>query len=162
MGLNNQPLVSVIVTTKNSSSFLKKLLETIREQSYKGQEIVLVDNNSQDNTVEIARKFTTKIYNLGPERSAQRNFGVKKAQGKYLLILDSDMELESTVIKECVNLLENQKDFSGVIIPEKSFGKGYWAKCKSFEREFYIGDETIEAPRFFRRKSFEEFEGYDI
>jgi len=39
-------------------------------------EIIVVDNNSTDNTVKIAKRFTDKVYNKGPERSTQRNYGV--------------------------------------------------------------------------------------
>lgn len=42
-------------------------------------EIIVVDNNSSDSTVKIAKEFTDKVYNKGPERSAQGNFGVEKA-----------------------------------------------------------------------------------
>jgi len=62
-------------------------------------EIIVVDNNSQDKTKEIAYRYTDKVYNFGPERSAQRNFGVKQAAGKYILYLDADMVLSENVMK---------------------------------------------------------------
>ena len=74
-------LVSVIVPTKNSEQFLEKCLDSIKKQTYKRVEIIVVDNNSTDNTKKIARKFTNKVFNKGPERSAQMNFGAKKAKG---------------------------------------------------------------------------------
>lgn len=163
MGLDKKlSLVSIVVTTKNSAIFLEALLKSLKAQTYKKIEIIIVDNNSSDKTLEIAKKYTYKVFTQGPERSAQRNFGVGKALGKYILILDSDMVLESDVVEEGVLILDSNKDLAGLVIPEKSFGKGFWAKCKAFEREFYIGDETIEAPRFFRKGLFEDFGGYDL
>lgn len=158
------PLVSVIVTTKNSAQTLPRLLASIKRQTYKDIEIIVVDNNSIDETKEIARKFTKNVFNKGPERSAQRNFGVSKSKGIYVLILDSDMVLTRNVVNECVRRCEvgsEKWEVGGVVIPEKSFGRGFWAKVKAFEREFYVGEEDIEAARFFRKTLFEKFAGYD-
>ena len=158
---NFNPLVSIIITTKNSQEFIGSCLKTIKNQSYPDIEIIVVDNFSKDRTKEIALTYTKNFFEKGPERSAQRNFGAKKAKGKYILILDSDMELSKNVIKECVEKIETKKDIRAMIIPEISYGKSFWAKCKALERSCYIGDETIEAARFFDRDTFFEFEGYD-
>ncbi len=58
------PLVSVIIPTYNSSRTLEKCLESIKNQTYKNVEIIVVDNNSTDNTKEIAKKYTGKAYNF--------------------------------------------------------------------------------------------------
>ena len=59
-----------------------------------------MDNNSTDKTKEIVEEFkkrftplNVQLFNWGPERSAQRNFGVKKSSGEYILYLDADMIL---------------------------------------------------------------------
>lgn len=155
-----QPLVSVIIPTKNSSRTLDKCLKSIQDQTYPNIEIILVDNNSTDNTKEIARKFTDKVYNKGPERSSQRNYGAKKAKGEYLLIHDSDIYFHPNSVQECVDLaLDKQAD--AVILPEKSIGEGYWTKVKAFERSFYEGNDLIEAVRFFNKEVYNELGGYD-
>lgn len=154
-------LVSVLVHTRNSQRTVKKHLESIRNQSYENIEIIVVDNNSTDETVEIAKKFTDNIYNFGPERSAQRNFAAKKSSGEYLLVPDSDMILGQNVVKECVDLIEKDKKIKSIVIPERSMGKGFWSECKILERSFYLGVDWIEAARFFDRKVFEEMGGYD-
>lgn len=53
-------------------------------------EKTIADGVLSDKTKEIARKYTEKVYNRGLERSAQRNFGVKKPRGKYVLYLHAD------------------------------------------------------------------------
>lgn len=156
-----KPLVSVVITTKNEEKVLRNLLHTLKNQTYKETEIIIVDNNSIDKTKEIGFNYTKKIFNKGPERSVQRNFGVSKAKGKYVLILDADMELTKNVIESCVKEMGKDKTLGALVIPEKSFGNTFWAKCRAFEREFYVGDESIEAARFFNKKLFKQFNGYD-
>lgn len=154
------PVVSIIITTKNEENILENLLKSIKEQTYKAIEIIIVDNNSTDMTKKIARKYTKIVFNKGPERSAQRNFGAQKAKGTYLLFLDADMQLNRHVIKDCV-ATASKKHVATIVIPEKSIGEGFWAACKALERMCYEGDETIEAARFFEKKIFWAFGGYD-
>lgn len=156
-------LVSVIITTKNEEEVIKRLLDSVFSQTYKNIEVILVDNNSNDKTPEIAKKMGAKVYNFGPERSAQRNFGVKKSYGQYLLILDADMTLEETVIWDCVKLCDLDKKIGGIVIPEQSIGENFWEKVKAFERSFYNleGDITTDAARFFTKEAYNAVGGYD-
>lgn len=157
----NNIFVSIIVPTKNSAKFLGECLESIKNQTYQNIELIVVDNNSTDNTKEIARKYTGKVFNQGHERSAQRNFGVVQSNGEYVLIIDSDMKLSEKVVENCVIKIESNKKIVGIIIPEESFGEGFWAQCKKLERSFYVGVDWMEAARFFRKETYEEVGGYD-
>lgn len=152
--------ISVIITTKNEEKVLGDLLESIKRQSTWDYETVLVDNFSTDKTVEIAKKYGARVFQKGPERSVQRNFGVEKAIGDYVLILDADMQLTSDVLTDGLKKFESSS-YGALVIPEKSIGVGFWAKVKAFERSFYIGDSSIEAARFFRKDVFQKFGGYD-
>lgn len=154
-----KPLVSVIITTKNEEKNIGRLLRSLTQQTDKRIEVVVVDNNSNDKTKKIVRKYTPLVFNFGPERSAQRNFGVTKARGKYVLILDADMKLTPGVIESC---LENIDPHGALIVPEKTVGKGFMARIRCFEREMYQGDPTIEVARFFTKRIFQEFGGYDL
>jgi len=155
------PLVSIIIPTRNSEKTLEKCLQSIREQTYKNIEIIVVDNNSTDGTSGIAKKYADAVFNKGPERSAQRNYGAEKSYGVYFLFIDSDMELTPKVIEECVDKATGDSKIKGIIIPEESFGEGFWAQCKALERSFYIGVDWIEAARFYDKYSFKAVEGYD-
>lgn len=152
-------LVSVIVTTKNEEKNISRALASIKAQTHKGIEIIVVDNSSGDSTIQIARKYTNKVFLRGPERSAQRNYGVKKARGNYILIIDADMWLSPGVVENC---LKNIKGHKALIVPEKTKGSGFIANIRKFEREMYMGDPTIEVARFFRKSIFNEFSGYDL
>ena len=154
-------IVSVIVPTYNSGAYLEACLLAIKEQTYHNVELIVVDNNSTDETKEIARKYTDKVFNKGPERSAQRNYGVLKSVGRYVLIIDSDMELSKNVVESCVHVMQVDANMKGVVVPEESFGEGFWAQCKKLERSFYVGVSWMEAARFFRRDAFDSVNGYD-
>lgn len=159
--MKRKPLVSVLVHTRNSERTIRKHLESIKNQSYPRVEIIVVDNNSIDTTKEVCQQFTKKVFNYGPERSAQRNYAAKKAKGDYYLVPDSDMMLSRHVVKKCVELVMKRPEIKEVVIPEKSVGQGFWVKVKSFERSFYFGEKDIEAARFFEKKVFWEVGGYD-
>lgn len=154
-------IVSVIVTTKNEESNIRNCLESLQKQTYplNKLEIIVVDNYSTDGTLTIANRFTHKVYNKGPERSSQRNFGVLQATGKYILYLDADMALSKTVISECVEKSEKE-GYIALYIPEKITGKGFWIKVRDFERSFYNAT-VIDCVRFVRRDIFLEISGFD-
>lgn len=154
-------MVSIIITTKNEADRLPYLLKSLKDQTFRDFEVILVDNNSSDKTRALAKRSGCRVFVKGPERSTQRNFGVFKSRGEYVLILDADMILTNRILESCNEVVKSKPYFGALIIPEKSFGVGFWSKCKEFEREFYVGDETIEAPRFFKKSVFKEFNGYD-
>jgi glycosyltransferase involved in cell wall biosynthesis len=153
--------VSVVVPTRNSAEFLEACLRSIRSQRYGDLELIVVDNSSTDGTPSIARCYADTVITAGPERSAQRNLGARHAQGKYLLFVDSDMVLDADVVEQCVGQLQSHPDCAAVIIPEVSCGDGFWARCKALERSCYLGDDSIEAPRFFARTAFDSIGGFD-
>lgn len=153
------PLVSVIVPTRNSAGTLATCLESIRKQSYPKIEPIVVDNFSTDSTCGIATSFAARFYRTGPERSAQRNEGARQSKGVYLTFIDSDMELQPRVIEDCVRKAD--EGYTAIIIPEISKGEGFWSRCRSLEKLCYIGDDDIEAARFFRRDVFFQHGGYD-
>jgi Glycosyl transferase family 2 len=156
----DMPLVSVIVPTKNSGKFLHDCLGAINQQTYSEIELIVVDNFSTDDTQDIALSCGAVLYLKGPERSPQRNYGVSKSSGKYIAIIDSDMNMSKDVIKECVDAMTNS-EVRGVVIPEESFGEGFWAQCKKLERSFYVGVDWIEAARFFTREDYLAAGGYN-
>lgn len=153
-------LVSVIIPTKNSGATLDRCLLSFSRQSYSNFEIILVDNFSKDNTVDISSKYSTRLIQTRAARTEARNIGAASSAGEWILSLDSDMEVSPTVIEECVTL--SRVGYDAIIIPEASVGEGFWAKCKALEKSAYIGDDLIEASRFFKRSIFEAVGGYDF
>ncbi len=161
--MNRGQLVSVIITTKNEELVIGRLIKSVKNQTYKQKEIILVDNNSTDQTVKIAKSLGVKVAKCGPERSAQRNFGAKIAKGVYLLFLDADMQLSRDVIKECILVAQKNKNIGAIVIPEVSEAHTFWERVKGFERSFYNekGDPITDAARFFSKNAFTIGGGYD-
>lgn len=153
-------LVSVIVTTKNEEKNIENCLKSITYQTYRNIEIIVVDNASSDRTKEIARKYTNLVFDKGPERSAQRNFGVGISKGKYILYLDADMILAKFVVESCINEIAADDKVVGLYIKEVILGKGLWSKVRRFERSFYDGT-VIDAVRFVKKEAFLEAKGFD-
>lgn len=160
--MNKDPLVSIIIPTKNEEHNIIRCLKSIQAQNYKGKiEIIVVDNHSHDKTAQLARTITSHVVIAGPERSRQRNIGAKKAKGTWLLFVDADMELSKIVIYECLNLVENSIFPAAVIINEKSIGITFLGKAIALERNCYQDAVWLQAARFFPKKEFLAIGGYD-
>ncbi len=156
------PQVSIVIATKNEEGNIENCLKSIKKQIYPKNkiEIIVVDNFSVDKTKEIAKKYTGLVFDKGPERSAQRNYGLNKANGEYLLYLDADMTLSPNVISKCVEKLKKDSDIIGLYISEVVAGNSYWSQVRRFERSFY--DATvIDCVRFVKASDFKAVGGFD-
>jgi arabinofuranan 3-O-arabinosyltransferase len=159
-------LVSIVIATRNSGELLGNCLQSIKQQTHKSIEIIIVDSKSTDNTLELAKKYHCKVYIFVPkvkkgafDASFKRNYGAKRAKGKYIYWLDADMELPRKLIEEAINICKQGAD--AIILPEDSFGIGIWARAKNLERRCYWGDNTVECPRFFKRSVWNAIGGLD-
>jgi len=155
------PLVSIIIPTKNSSKSVSLCLNSLKNQTYTNIEIIVVDNSSEDNTLEIARRFTNLVFSYNPERSSQINYGVTKATGKYIYRVDSDFVLDPNVINEAVTLAESN-NYAAILIHNTSDPTvSYWARVRKFERDMYESEDLNVAVRFIRRDIFVSLGGFD-
>lgn len=87
-------MISVSMIVKNEESCLEKCLESVKDFD----EIIIVDTGSTDKTIEIARKYTDKIYSFEwcDDFAKARNFANSKCSGEWILSIDADHELIST------------------------------------------------------------------
>lgn len=156
----SKPLVSIVIPTYNSEKTIAKCLESIRRQTYPNIRVIVVDRFSRDRTVEIARKFGAKVILRDCGRAEAKNIGLKEARGKYVCFIDSDMELSRDVVKDCVSLAESDEKIGGIIIPEVTVGRCFWARVRAYERSLYSGTE-VESARLFRRSLALKAGGFD-
>lgn len=110
------PFISIVIPTYNHAHFLKRALKSLEEQVYTNFEVIIVDNNSIDNTQVVIKSFFNlkivylKINNNGVI-AASRNIGIKAANGEWVAFLDSDDWWTSDKLQTCVNHINNNVDF---------------------------------------------------
>lgn len=96
--------ISVIIITHNEANNIQRALESVQW----ADEIIVVDDGSTDNTVEICRRYTDKVFHqawLGYGK--QKQFALEKASGDWVLSLDADEEISSALGKEIQSTLQN-------------------------------------------------------
>lgn len=146
----DRPLVTVVVPTHNNTRTIAACLRSVREQTYPRVELLVVDNHSTDDTADVAARYADRVIVAGPERSAQRNTGIEAAAGEWVLWLDSDMILPPRTLEVAVETAE-ATGATGVALPERTIGEGYWTACRALERECYLDDPWLHNPRLVRR-----------
>jgi glycosyltransferase involved in cell wall biosynthesis len=106
--------ISVIIVTKNEEKTIKSCLKSIFDQSYKPFEVILVDGNSTDGTVEKAKRFPVKIIRESGRGSPAnaRNLGAQAASGEILFFLDADVELAEDCIGNALNYFKNPRVYT--------------------------------------------------
>lgn len=90
-------LISVIIPTFNVEKYIKECIESVLNQSYKEIEIIIVDNNSKDNTLSIINEYQEKypklikiLIEINQGAAFARNTGIKHANGSWIQFLDAD------------------------------------------------------------------------
>jgi glycosyltransferase involved in cell wall biosynthesis len=155
------PLVSVIIPTKNSERTIRRCLESVRTQTYRNVEIVVVDNFSLDSTVRIAKQYADVVLLAGPERTSQVKQGAAISKGDFVYKIDSDFVLEPSVLEKAVRVALDHKAVA-VVIPNLSYPKiSFWSEVRFFERLSYVGSKRIEAARFIRHDAYDTVGGHD-
>ena len=110
---NDTALVSVIIPVYNSQKYIQKCIESLCMQSYKKIEIICIDDGSKDQSLTLLQekaKADSRILifqeeNLGA--ASARNFGIEKAQGDFLLFVDSDDYLDPDYIEKLVEAAQH-------------------------------------------------------
>lgn len=105
------PKFSIIIPVYNVEKYLKKCLESVYNQTYKNYEVIVVNDGTKDNSMDIVKNYPAKVINQKNQGlSVARNNGVEKASGEYILFLDSDDYIEKGLLKEINKSLNNNPD----------------------------------------------------
>lgn len=98
-------MLSVVILAKNEERHIKDCIQSV---SFAG-EIVVIDDLSVDDTRRIAKDFGAKVYkrSLDDDFAAQRNFGLEKASGEWVLFIDADERVTSNLKDEIVQVIDN-------------------------------------------------------
>jgi len=151
--------LSVVITTRNEAENIANCIHAF--DAYRNEvEIIVVDNQSTDETKRIAADLGARVLDKGPERSAQRNLGWQVASAEWIVILDADMILPCATIEEILAICSASRDMDAYWIPEVRAGTGIRVKARNFERSFYDGT-CVDALRLFHKPVLEATGGYD-
>ena len=140
---NNFMSISVVINTRNEETNIERCLASVSPFAH---EIVVVDMHSTDNTVEMARRFTDKIWEhdyIGYVEPA-RNFAMQKATSEWILILDAD-EVVSATLGNKLTQLAKDDSYAYYRLPRRNLVFGKWLKHSGWWPDYQI--------RFFRKNS---------
>ncbi|HNY97552.1 MAG TPA: glycosyltransferase [Candidatus Pacearchaeota archaeon] len=172
-----QAKISIIMATYNRANYIKEAIESILRQSFRDWELVVIDDNSVDNTEEIIMSYMEKdsrfIYIKNLERQGvgrARNIGIAKSQGKYIAILDSDdVWHDREKLEEQYNYLETHPDYvivggDAIIIDENGKVTGK-ITCfhgdKEIRRKILAQNRLVHSGVLYRRDIYEKCGKYD-
>lgn len=123
---------TVIVAIYNAERTLKKCIDSILNQAYSDFEVLLIDDGSTDNSLEICNKLKItdvriKVYhksNGGP--CSARNFGIKKSQGKYIVYVDADDTVDNDHLLEISKIIEDYNDIDMIVFNYRKICVDYY------------------------------------
>lgn len=117
--MNKSPLISIIVPVYNVEKYVLKCLKSLVNQSYDNIEILVVDDGSTDKSGKICDEFALKdkrirvFHKKNGGLSSARNFGIKKAKGEYICLVDSDDYVRKEFVEK---MLEAAKEKNAEIV----------------------------------------------
>lgn len=162
------PLVSVIIPCYNLGQYLEEAVDSVLKQTFQNFEIIIVDDGSTDEgTRELLAQFQrpkTQLFTKKNEGVAiARNFGISKAQGKYILPLDADDMLASDYLEKTVSVLQGSNEVDFVTTWAKIFGNedGIWKTIVPKNEYEILLDNTIATATLYKKSCWERVGGYD-
>lgn len=112
--MSKTPLVSIVITNYNYADYVGDAIKSALNQSYTNIEIIIIDDGSTDNSIEVLKKYekNKKIKIVSRENKGiiyTRNEGVRLSNGVFVMQLDADDTLESTYVQECLDKAQNSQ-----------------------------------------------------
>ena len=155
--------VSVIIPVYNAQETITKCLESVINQSYKDIEILVIDDGSKDNSVEVIKKRKDKTIKLISKKNEgaaiTRNKGIEMASGKYIMFIDNDDFIDKDYIKILVDSIGNndvvisgyrRPNENGKIIKELSLKNEEWCKlmilapwAKLYRKDYLVKNNLL-------------------
>ncbi len=113
--------LTVIIPTRNEELSIKDVLVNLKREIPDGTELIVVDGNSTDKTVSIAKRYSKVIPNKGRNIASARNTGAKAANGEILIFVDADTKPKRIFFEKTIKAFQDKKVvcFGGLIMPTK-------------------------------------------
>ncbi len=148
-------MLSVVVLTKNEEARIAQCLDSARW----ADEIIVVDDESTDKTVEIVKRYTDKIFVRPMDiEGRHRNWAYAKAKNTWVFSLDADEIITPELQDEIKRVLESGRKENGFTVPRRNYIGDYWVKyggwypspqLKLFKRDKFRYEEVAVHPRAF-------------
>jgi glycosyltransferase involved in cell wall biosynthesis len=163
----NKPKVSVIVTSYNYGRFLDECLTSIRNQTFKNYELIVVDDGSNDNTIDAAQRYSPdKLIRLETRSRTvtANNTGIQASSGEYICLVNADDTIDAEYLGKCVAALDKDPLCAIAYSDFWHFGGG-------LDNGVYFQEYSYEALRkfnyilgsaMFRRKAYDEVGGFSM
>lgn len=144
----NEPEISIIIPVLNEGSKIERCLESVFNQSRKPCEVIIIDGQSKDDTVERAKKFPVKVFYESSNSIARgRQIGVENSRGSYIAFTDADCVVDKDWLANLV------KEFNDGVIAVgggiKNASSGFWEKAINLAVSSFIGGAQTIQGRFF-------------
>jgi glycosyltransferase involved in cell wall biosynthesis len=126
VGLNNDPLVSVVIPTYNCAGFIGGAIQSVLDQTRDDFEIIVIDDGSTDDTVEVVGQFAERIRYLRQANrgvAAARNYGIRSAGGRIIGFLDADDRWKPDKLERQAPVLLSADDIDVVFSRHENLGR---------------------------------------
>jgi len=162
------PLVSVVITTKNEEDYLEATLKSIKNQTYPNIEIIVSDACSTDNTVKIAREYSDKVVIKKTNIAGGKNLGAKYANGEFLVFVSADTILDKNWIKNAIKQFNKENvvlaagyfTFHEESIHAKIYG-WLWKLITFFSYKIGFFHTSGECTIMVKKSSFHSIDGFN-
>jgi glycosyltransferase involved in cell wall biosynthesis len=132
-----QPLLSILISTYNRAAILSECLDSLTQQSAAPAafEVLVINNNATDHTLQVAESFLGKVPNLRIFTETQqglcfaRNRAYREAAADWVLYLDDDAKASPNMVERALNTIQQHPQyrvFGGVALPWYKYGKPHW------------------------------------
>lgn len=161
--------VSIIIPAFNEQDSIADCLQSLLNQSFENQEIIVIDDGSTDKTAEIAEKFKIKLLRQNHKGAGEaRNLGVRHATGEILVFVDADMVFDKDFIEKLTKPIRDGKTIGTFSKDEFVLNKdNTWSKCWNINKNLPVDrmhpknyPDRQPVFRAILKKKFEEAEGF--
>lgn len=142
---NSSPLVSIIVPVYNSDRYLEECLNSILSQTYRNFELIVVNDGSLDNSLEVAECIANKDYRIKVFNkknggvSSARNFGMDRSMGDYIIFVDADDIVDNDFAELMIeNITDESMGICGFVYDCPNSNKKYISRQKVTKENFWF------------------------
>lgn len=163
------PTISIIIPCYNQAKYLSECLHSVLDQTYTNWECLIINDGSPDDTENLAKEWCHKdkrikyYYKANSGVCDTRNFGIKHAQGEFIMPLDADDKIAPPYIEKALKIFENTPNTKLIYCNTIFFGAKNYAKTDveySFKHLLY--ENIIHHAGIYRKSDFLKTQGYNL